>query len=75
MRNICKLKWCYEYNAQEDFIQIDIYTIITFGHFKTSASIFFLYIKFTQFQTKNLLSPGTYISKRTWDPSEKAIIK
>ena len=36
---------------------------------------FFLYIQFTLFQTKNLQSPGTYISKRTWDPSQKAITK
>ena len=28
---------------------------------------FFLYIQFTLFRTKNLQSPGTYISKRTWD--------
>ena len=38
--------------------------------------IFFsLYIQFTLFRTKNLQSPGTYISKRTWDPSQKAITK
>ena len=36
---------------------------------------FFLYIQFTLFQTKNLQSPGTYISKRNWDPSQKAITK
>ena len=28
---------------------------------------FFLYIQFTLFKTKSLQSPGTYISKRTWD--------
>ena len=37
--------------------------------------IIFLYIQFTLFRTKNLQSPGTYISKRTWDPSQKAITK
>ena len=29
------------------------------------ATFFFLYIQFTLFQTTNLQSPGTYISKRT----------
>ena len=32
-------------------------------------------MQFTLFQIKPLQSPGTYISERTWDPSEKAIIK
>ena len=32
-------------------------------------------LQFTLFQTKNLQSPGTYISKRTWNPSQKAITK
>ena len=36
---------------------------------------FFLYIQFTLVRTKNAQSPGTYISKRTWDPSQKAITK
>ena len=36
---------------------------------------FFLYIQFTLFRTKTLQSPGTYISKRTWDPRQKAITK
>ena len=36
---------------------------------------FFLYIQFKLFRTKNLQSPGTYISKRTWDPSQEAITK
>ena len=36
---------------------------------------FFLYIQFTLFPTKNLQLQGTYISKRTWDPSQKAITK
>ena len=36
---------------------------------------FFLYIQFTLFRAKNLQSPGTYISKRTCDPSQKAITK
>ena len=27
------------------------------------------------FRTKNLQPPDTYISKRTWDPSQKAIAK
>ena len=35
----------------------------------------FLYIQFILFRTKNLQSPGTYIFKRTWDPSQKAITK
>ena len=33
------------------------------------------YIQFTLFRTKNLHSPGTYISKRSWDPSQKATTK
>ena len=37
--------------------------------------LFFLYIQFTLFQTKSLQSPGTCITKRTWDPSEKAYTK
>ena len=36
---------------------------------------FFLHIQFTLFQTKNLQSPGTYISGRTWDPSQRATTK
>ena len=36
---------------------------------------FFLHIQFRLFQTKNLQSPGTYISGRTWDPSLRAITK
>ena len=32
-------------------------------------------LQFTLFQTKNLQSPGSYISKRTWNPSQKAITK
>ena len=36
---------------------------------------FFLYIQFTLFRTKNVQSPGTFISKHTWDPSQKAITK
>ena len=32
-------------------------------------------MQFILFQTKNLQSPGTYISKRTWDPSQTAITK
>ena len=35
---------------------------------------FSIYTIYT-FRTKNLQSPGTYISKRTWDPSQKAITK
>ena len=38
-------------------------------------TIFFLHIRFTLFQTKNLHSPGPYISGRTWDPSQRAITK
>ena len=37
--------------------------------------LYFLYIQFTLLQTQNLQSPGTYISKRNWDPSQKAITK
>ena len=29
----------------------------------------------TFFETKILQSPGTYISVRTWDPSQRAITK
>ena len=36
---------------------------------------FFLHIQFTRFQTKSLQSQGSYISERTWDPSQKAITK
>ena len=36
---------------------------------------FFLYIQFTLFQTKSLQSPGTCMTKHTWDPSEKAFTK
>ena len=43
--------------------------------FECKQTFFFLYIQFTLFQTKNLQSPGTYISKRTWDPGQKAITK
>ena len=40
--------------------------------------IFHLIILFfflTLFKTKSLQSPGTYISKSTWDPTQKAITK
>ena len=37
--------------------------------------IFFLYMQFKIFETKTLQSPGTCISKRTWDPSQKTITK
>ena len=40
-----------------------------------TQTFFFLYIQFTLFRTKYLQSPGTYIFKRTWDPSQKAITK
>ena len=40
-----------------------------------SSFFFFLYIQLTLFRTKNLQSPGTYVSKRTWDPSQKVITK
>ena len=44
--------------------------------FKTSQLFFFfLYIQFTLFKIKSLQSPGTYTSKRTWDPNQKAITK
>ena len=55
---------CYDRSLQDsddDFLQ-------------STVKVFFLYIQFTLFQT-NLQSPGTYISKRTWDPSQKAITK
>ena len=43
---------------------------------KTESVFFsFLYIQFTLFREKNLQLPGTYISKRTWDPSQKTITK
>ena len=35
----------------------------------------FLHVQFTLLQTKSLQSPGTYVSERTWDPSQKAITK
>ena len=44
-------------------------------NFKIPHQFFFLCIQFTRFQTKSLQSPGTYISGRTWDPSQKAITK
>ena len=34
-----------------------------------------VHIQFTLFQTKNLQSPGTYISNCTWDLSQEAITK
>ena len=37
--------------------------------------IFFLHIQFTRFETNRLQSPGTYTSRRTWDPNQKAITK
>ena len=37
--------------------------------------IFFSIYTIYTFSKKNLQSPGTYISKRTWDPSQKAITK
>ena len=40
-----------------------------------SIYIFFLLRKFTRFQTKSLQSPGTYISGRTWDCSQKSQYK
>ena len=44
-------------------------------HVFVKLTFFFLHIQFIYFQTKSLQSPGTYISGRTWDPSEKAISK
>ena len=32
-------------------------------------------MQFILFQAKRLQSPGTYISKRTWNSSQKAITK
>ena len=43
--------------------------------FNLFCLIFFLHVQFTLFQTKSLQSPGTYISERTWDSSQKSIIK
>ena len=43
--------------------------------FVEKGTTFFFYIRLRLFRTKNLQSPGTYISKRTWDPSQKAITK
>ena len=55
---------------------IDILELIAMIKFNTYFFFFFfLYIQFTLFRTKNLQSPGTYISKRTWDLSQKAIKK
>ena len=54
-------------------VMITIKTIIIV--IKTITMVFFLYIQFTLFQTKRLQSPGTYISKRSWDPSQKATRK
>ena len=39
------------------------------------VTFFFPHKQFTRFQIKSLQSPGTYISGRTWDPSQKAISK
>ena len=39
------------------------------------VTFFFPHKQFTRFQIKSLQSPGTYISGRTWDPSQKAITK
>ena len=56
---------------KEDFINEKIDVRVK----KRQLLFFFQYIQFTLFQTKNLQSPGTYISKRTWYPSQKAITK
>ena len=37
--------------------------------------VFFSIYTICTFRTKKLQSPGTYISKRTWDPSQKVITK
>ena len=42
---------------------------------KNDSELFFLYIQFTLFRTKKLQSSSTYIFKRTWDPSQRAIAK
>ena len=39
------------------------------------SRFFFLHVQFTLFKTKSLKSPGTYISKRTWGPTQKTISK
>ena len=40
-----------------------------------AVKYFFLHIPFTRVQTKYLQSTGTYISGRTWDPSQRVITK
>ena len=45
------------------------------ANYFASIFIFFLHRKFTRFQTKSLQSPGTYISGRTWDCSQKSHYK
>ena len=52
------------------FIYIYIYIYILYIYI-----FFFLHIQFTRFETKRLQSPGAYISRRTWDPNQKAITK
>ena len=58
-------------------IYINIYDIyiIYYYYYIYIYVFFFLYIQFTLFETKSLQSPGIYISKRTWDPTQKAMTK
>ena len=42
---------------------------------KRRGKTFFLTHKSSTFSKKNLQSPGTFISGRTWDPSQRAITK
>ena len=42
---------------------------------QNKSLFFFLHMQFTRFQTKILESPGTYISGRTWDLSQKSYCK
>ena len=55
----------FEWDVIDDDFQLYIHKNILF---------FSIYTIYT-FSNKNLQSPGTYISKLTWDPSQKAITK
>ena len=41
----------------------------------TLDEFFFSIYTINTFHAKSLQSPGTYLSERTWDPSQKAITK
>ena len=55
-------------------ILLNFYTELAF-ELDQGLLFFFLHIKFTLFQTKNLQSPGSCISGRTWDLSHRAITR